>query len=187
MYSLNSSFDPYTYCFNSRSNLSIIVGHYPSNPQVPLDNTFLWLVVPQVFNGLAQLLVNMTVLEFLCAQAPRSLQGLLIGLWYAMFSIRYVMRVLDYVFTSPDGIVIYQLVRIGCLLLSLVMYLCMSRGYQYRVRDWVVNVPQMVEDVFDRRMDQEESYNRRQMDEGGIFFKDSSSSLDSNELHHLLD
>ena len=32
-----------------------------------------------------------TVFEFICAQAPRTTQGLLIGLWYATFSIRYLL------------------------------------------------------------------------------------------------
>ena len=102
------------------------------------------VIFPQVFNGLGQLLVSMTVLKFLCAQAHLSLQGLLIGLWYAMFNIRYlVMRSLDYVTTSPEGVLIYEVVRTGLVLLSLVMYVCMSRSYQFRIRDWVVNVQRM--------------------------------------------
>ena len=51
---------------------------------------------PQLLNGLSSLLVSMTVFEFVCAQAPRTTQGLLIGLWYATFSIRYlVVGILD--------------------------------------------------------------------------------------------
>ena len=41
-----------------------------------------------LLNGLSSLLVSMTVFEFISAQAPRTTQGLLIGLWYATFSIR---------------------------------------------------------------------------------------------------
>ena len=120
----------------------------------------------------------MTVLEFLCAQAPRSLQGLLIGFWYAMFSIRYlVMRSLDYVITSPEGVLIYQVVRTGLVLLSLVMYVCVSHGYQYRIRDWVVNVQRLVEDVYQRWIRQEESYMRQQIVKEDIISEDSSSNL----------
>ena len=188
MYSRNLTFDPSMYCLYNRSNLRITSKDYPSNLHLPFDTTFLWLIFPQIFNGLAQLLVNMTVIEFLCAQAPRSLQGLLIGLWYAMFSLRYlIMRSLDYAITSPDGILIYQVVRTCLLLLSLVMYMFVSHGYQYRVRDWVVNVQWMVEDVFERRMDQEESYTRQQIAEERILFKSSSSDSDSDELDHTLD
>ena len=187
MYSTKSNFTPYNYCLSNTANILIIGSQVPSNPNITVDNTFLWLIVPQVFNGLAQLLVNMTVLEFLCAQAPRSLQGLLIGLWYAMFSIRYLlMRSLDYVITSPEGILIYQVVRTVLVLLSLVTYMCVSRGYRYRVRDWVVNVQWMVEDIIERRIDQEESYIRRQMTNEEMLFQSSSSDSDSNELGQLL-
>ena len=113
-----------------------------------MDNTFLLLIVPQVLNGLAQLLVHMTTLESICAQAPRTLQGLHIGLWYAIFSIRYLlMSTLDHIFTSSLGMLIYQAVRTSLVLLSMILYLCVSRAYKYRIRDWVVHVQWMVEDV----------------------------------------
>ena len=66
----------------------------------PVDNTYLWFIIPQLLNGLSSMLVSMTVFEFICAQAPRTTQGLLIGLWYATFSIRYlVVGVLDNLIT----------------------------------------------------------------------------------------
>ena len=71
-------------CFNIRT------GHYPLNQtdvNEPVDNTYLWFIIPQLLNGLSSLLVSMTVFEFICAQAPRTTQGLFIGLWYATFSI----------------------------------------------------------------------------------------------------
>ena len=65
----------------------------------------------QVLNGLAKLLVNMTALEFICAQDPWTMQGLLTGLWYGMFSICYLlMSSIDHVFTSSLGMLIYQAV-----------------------------------------------------------------------------
>ena len=61
-----------------------------------IDHTYLWFIIPQLLNGISSLFVSMTVFEFICAQAPRTTQGLLIGLWYATFSIRYlVVGVLD--------------------------------------------------------------------------------------------
>ena len=83
----NATFSPSDYCLYNTHTKLLIVSHHFSPDCVVFNNAFLWLILPQVFNGLGQLLVNMTVLEFLCAQAPRSLHGLLIGLWYAMFSI----------------------------------------------------------------------------------------------------
>ena len=43
-----------------------------------------WLIIPQALNGVALMLVFLTVLEFVFAQAPRAMQGILTGLWYAM-------------------------------------------------------------------------------------------------------
>ena len=45
---------------------------------------FLLLIIPYVLHGLAYLLVFMTALEFICAQAPLRLKGILIGIWYAL-------------------------------------------------------------------------------------------------------
>ena len=140
------------YCYNVRENST-------TDEMFPADYYFLWLIFPQILNGLAQLLVNMTVLEFICAQAPRTMQGLLIGIWYAMFSIRYLLMCsLDHVFNSSLGMLAYQAVRTGFILLSLILYMCVSRAYKYRVRDWVVNVQQIVEDTIERRINQRENY-----------------------------
>ena len=66
-------------------------------PSVPTyDNTFLLLIIPQIFHGIAYLLVFMTVLEFICAQAPYTTKGLLIGIWYSTLSIKYLLvNILD--------------------------------------------------------------------------------------------
>ena len=166
----------YLYCYYLRAQNSSgdIV-----NGTNSVDNTFLWLIGPQILNGFAQLLVHMTVLEFICAQAPRTTQGLLIGLWYATFSVRYLlMSTLDHVFTSSLGMLVYQAVRCGLVLVSLVFYFCASCAYQYRVRDWVVNVQWMVEDVIERRIQQEESYTRKEEVQRLTIYSNSSSDDD---------
>ena len=40
-------------------------------------------------NGLSYLLVFVTTVEFICAQSPNAMKGLLIGIWYSMLFIRY--------------------------------------------------------------------------------------------------
>ena len=121
------------------------------------------MIVPQILNGLAQLLVHMTTLEFICAQAPRTMQGLLIGLCYAMFSIRYgLMSSLDEALSSSLGIMIYQAVRCGLLILSL-LYLCVSQAFQYKVMQGLFHMQRLVEDINERKMDQEEHYWKEQI------------------------
>ena len=63
--------------------------------------TFLLLIIPYVLYGLAYLLVFMTALEFICAQAPLRLKGILIGFWYALLVLHLVLaisktKVIDY-------------------------------------------------------------------------------------------
>ena len=163
------------YCYNYRT-------HENRHGSLSLNHTFLWLIVPQILNGLEQLLVHMTTLEFICAQAPRTMQGLLIGLWYATFSIRYTLiNSLDHAVSSWLGMLIYQATRCGIILVSLVLYLCVSRAYQYRVRDWVVNVQWMVEDVTERRMKREERYRQKQLAEEQSWIDTSSSDNDEQD------
>ena len=123
------------------------------------DNTYLWLIIPQLLNGLSSLLVSMTVFEFICAQAPRTTQGLLIGLWYATFSIRYLLvRVVDAFLFEKTSWLIFEGVKAFLILVSLVLFSCVSRRYLYRERDEIVNVQGMIEDTHDKWLDQEEEY-----------------------------
>ena len=125
----------------------------------PVDNTYLWFIIPQLLNGLSSLLVSMTVFEFICAQAPRTTQGLLIGLWYATFSIRYLLvGLVDSLLIEKTSWLIFEGVKAFLILVSLVLFSCVSRRYLYRQRDEIVNVQGMIEDTHDKWLDQEEEY-----------------------------
>ena len=125
----------------------------------PVDNTYLWFIIPQLFNGLSSLLVSMTVFEFICAQAPRTTQGLLIGLWYATFSVRYLLvGLVDVSLFEKTSWLVFQGVKVFLILVSLVLLSCVSRRYRYRQRDEIVNVQGMIEDTHDKWLDQEEEY-----------------------------
>ena len=125
----------------------------------PVDNTYLWLIIPQLLNGLSSLLVSMTAFEFICAQAPRTTQGLLIGLWYATFSIRYLLvGLVDALLFEKTTWLMFEGVKVFLILVSLVLFSCVSRRYRYRQRDEIVNVQGMIEDTHDKWLDQEEEY-----------------------------
>ena len=125
----------------------------------PVDNTYLWFIIPQLLNGLSSLLVSMSVFEFICAQAPRTTQGLLIGLWYATFSIRYLLvGLVDAFLFEKTSWLIFEGVKVFLILMSLVLFSCVSRRYRYRQRDEIVNVQGMIEDTHEKWLDQEEEY-----------------------------
>ena len=87
-YHQHDVFSPGAICSKIRLKFSNTSCDFTENP---VDNTYLWFIIPQLLNGLSSLLVSMTVFEFICAQAPRTTQGLLIGVWYATLSIRYLL------------------------------------------------------------------------------------------------
>ena len=148
----------------------------------PVDNTYLWLIIPQLLNGLSSLLVSMTVFEFICAQAPRTTQGLLIGLWYATFSIRYLaVGILDNVIIERRSWLIYEGVKGFLILVSLVLFSCVSRCYRYRQRDEIVNVQGMIEDVHERWLDQEEEYEQEREAINRNLFSYSTVALSSSD------
>ena len=101
----------------------------------------------------------MTVFEFICAQAPHTTQGLLIGLWYATFSVRYLLvGLVDVSLFEKTSWLVFQGVKVFLILVSLVLFSCVSRRYRYRQRDEIVNVQGMIEDTHDKWLDQEEEY-----------------------------
>ena len=114
---------------------------------------FLLLLIPNALQGLSILLVFMTALEFICAQAPLRLKGLLIGVWYAFLSINYLLVEAPELFTiESTAWKIFHGIKAGFIFLSLVMYLCVSRRYRYRLRDEVVNEQYLIEEIYEREL-----------------------------------
>ena len=154
-------------CINIRIDCSFGVSEHGSSWHCqqyndPVDNTYLWFIIPQLFNGLSSLLVSLTAFEFICAQAPRTTQGLLIGLWYATFSIRYLtVGILDNFIIERRSWLIYEGVKGFLILVSLVLFSCVSRRYRYRQRDEIVNVQGMIEDTHEKWFEQEKRLEER--------------------------
>ena len=106
------------------------------------------IAIPQILNGLAYILVFLTALEFILAQAPRSMQGLLIGLWYSMDVIDTCLQAVSYTkYHSSLGVYITRLILT---VLSLIMYSGMLYFYKYRDRDNIVNSYHLIADKVER-------------------------------------
>ena len=119
------------------------------------SDIFYLLLIPQIIEGLSSLLVFMTMLEFICAQAPNTMKGLLIGIWYAMLSIRYmgtsfVTAALDE--SNNSEWCIYGGVKGLCIFMSIVLYSVVRKYYHYRERDEVVNEQAIIEDLYEREL-----------------------------------
>ena len=111
---------------------------------------FLLMIIPNVLQGLSYLLVFMTILEFICAQAPLRLKGLLIAIWYALLAICYLpVALLINEMTTWE--VVHE-VKAFLVFLSLMLYLCVSGRYRYRLRDEVVQEQFLVEEIYEREL-----------------------------------
>ena len=85
------------------------------------------------------------------------------GLWYATFSIRYlVVGILDNAIIERRSWLICEGVKGFLILVSFVLFSCVSSSYRYRERDEIVNVQRMIEDTHERWLDQEEEYMQEQ-------------------------
>ena len=123
------------------------------------------MIIPNVLQGLALLLVFLTTLEFICAQAPLRLKGLLIGIWYALLAVYYLpVAVTDTFITDVTTWEVFHEVKAFLIFLSLMLYLCVSRRYRYRLRDEAVNEQFLVEEIYERELALAEEYEREQRD-----------------------
>ena len=145
----------FLYCFFTQHNHSL------SNSGLAMsvsDNVFIWMIIPQLIGGLSYMLVFVTTLEFLCAQAPRDMQGMFIGLWYSIGFIKSVgVDCFDSasLYFFPSVIPVLNILKVCASLVSLVMYSYVSRRYRYRERDEAVNFQAMIEDQYEWEIEQE--------------------------------
>ena len=132
------------------------------------NSPFLWMMVPSVLQGLSFLLVFMTVLEFISAQAPLRLKGFLIGLWYASLAANYLLvEIVDIFMKDSTTWEIFHEVKAFIIFLSLMLFLCLSICYHYRQRDEVMNEQYLVEEIYERNLDLAEEYESMKSEEMG--------------------
>ena len=119
-------------------------------------DSFLYLsAIPLVLNGVIYLLVFVTTVEFICAQSPNAMKGLLIGVWYSMQFIKYsVVNNLDIhpITLHMDNWSIYHGIKGLCIFLSIVSFSLVHKCYQYRERDEIVNEQAMIEEQYEREL-----------------------------------
>ena len=171
---------PLAYCYFQDS--LVVMNDTCSNFTALTDNkyyctenntTFLLLIIPHGLQGIAYLLVFMTAIEFICAQAPLRLKGLLIGLWYASLSICYLLvEIPETYITGAAGWQIFHEVKAFLIAMCLFLYLYVSERYHYRIRDEVVNEQFLVEEVYEREFQLAEEYEREKRAEMRALYGD---------------
>ena len=137
------------------------------------DYLFLWLLLPIALRSFSYQFAFMTALEFICAQAPLRVKGLLIGLWYTTSAQQ--IHSADRFTTTPRQWLISHGIKCFMIFFSLLLYCFLAKRYRYRVRDEVVPIHFMIEERYEKEIRQREEYERERGDERSALLIDHAS------------
>ena len=139
--------------------------HYPT-----LNMHWAVLIPPNILLGIGQLIFVTTTLEFISAQSPNSMKGLLVGVFFAIkglfqflssiiiipFSLKNVWNA-DHLLEHPAAISCgFGYLLFSCVvgLVGLVLFSVAAKKYKYRDRDEVTFRQIVVEEIYDRYISQ---------------------------------
>ena len=128
------------------------------------------LILPSVLLGIGPLLVIATTLEFIPAQSPQSMKGLLVGVFFAIRGLFQFLNstviiplslkqpwaskeMIDHPPVTNCGFV-YLLLTSVTGLIGLILFTLAAKRYKYRTRDEGMFRQHYVEEVYDRYIDQ---------------------------------
>ncbi len=113
---------------------------------------YLLPILPRCLYGVSNMLLYTALYEFICAQSPSSMKGLLIGL---SFSVKGVFQALGAAFAIPLYLhqfrgydLLYYGINIALALVTLAIFSYFARRYQYRERDDICDVYRYAEEYY---------------------------------------
>ena len=119
-------------------NMEVInLAKFPTS--LPLYQNVYFFITQHVLSALADTLLDISVMEFICSQSPYSMKGLLLGIF---FSIRSLFQGIAVISIVPFG-VYWTIESLSCGssfyamyivigLLEFVLFSCVSKRYKYR-------------------------------------------------------
>ena len=109
----------------------------------------------QLLDGLAYVLVFLTMLEFIVAQSPIIMQGFLIGLWYAMQAFGVMLNVVFLTTYVVGGCQYWpDVAKTTLAAVSLATFFAASGCYKFRQREEVsyLNEQSVIEEYYERQL-----------------------------------
>ena len=150
-----------THCMFDTNSTSANSGSVNTLP-IPLY----WLILSDIIYGIGAAIVLVTTIEFVQAQSPNSMRGVMMGacilLFFSSTAVNYGLELLLRHFSNatPSCGFYYYLVLSILIMLSLVLFTIAAKRYKLRERERHVNIQAIVEEHYERYMDQEEEYLR---------------------------
>ncbi len=118
-------------------------------------------IIPPVLSGISILLLNIGLFELISAQSPPSMNGLLIGVSFAvrgLFQGLGILAVISFKATRlkhPTCGLTYYGLNIVVTIVSFFIYVYFSRKYKYRQRDEICNVYRYAEEYYSRYQEED--------------------------------
>ena len=122
---------------------------------LPLFQNLYFFIGQNMMSALANMLIDISILEFICSQSPYSMKGFVFG---SMMSIRSLFQALSFTSVIPFGLAWkvqglscgsgFYLMAIAIGVLALLLYTCVVRKYKYRQRDDRPNEYQYAENYY---------------------------------------
>ena len=122
------------------------------------------LFIPETFQGLTFVLLYPVSLEFTVAQSPVHMRGMMVGLWYVTsYGLGFFINITvkfpfecesQYICTSYY----YYITKSVLVLIILIVFVILAKHYKYRVRENEVNIVQIVDDHYQRYINQREQF-----------------------------
>ena len=133
-----------------------------------------WKLIPFIFFGVGKTMSQVLLLEWIIAQSPDKMKGFVIGakILLSALSPLYLLDVTVYL----DYTLCYDMLTISTLSVQFVIFLILSKRYTLRERNREINIQAIVEEHYERYMDQEEEYER---EHGNDDYDSSSSDSDA--------
>jgi peptide/histidine transporter 3/4 len=134
----------------------------PEPSDSSIDATTAYYTVTFILNGLVKMLFYVAAYEFICAQSPHAMKGLLIGTFYTIKGVFQLIGALvifvpfyTYRLTTnlPSCGFVYYLVNIVVAVICLVAYTWVAKRYQYRQRDEPDNTYRYAEEYYDKTLE----------------------------------
>ena len=134
-----------------------------SHPDINIIGKLLF--IPQTIQGLSFILLYPVSLEFTVAQSPVHMRGVMVGLWYVASwgIIGHLINIIarfpfdcesQYICTS----FYYYITKSVLVLIILIVFVILAKRYKYRVRENEVNIIQIVDDHYQRYINQREQF-----------------------------
>ena len=125
-----------------------------------------YLLIQHSLNAVGYMLLYIAIYEFICAQSPHAMKGLMIGTLFAIKGVFQLLGVviiyvpvafgwpLNIVRTFPSCGFVYYLINAIIALIGIVAYTCVARQYQYRQRDEPDNIYRYAEEYYANAQDE---------------------------------